>query len=259
VGKLLGAKLVRAHPRLSDLDRIAAEDAGTLGLHDFTIRQRRDAAVTSRCELASDTTMDRVGAPWSWAGQSLVGLVLAFLVAFAIAITLLSHGFVPGAATGPRLDLALFLLLFGAFGQIGVAVAARFAFGDWLQVRARDLVLPAIGVALAIGEELALHAWAEASIGFYDSDFIGWTAGLSYALVGMAVARFGWAIAPASAEWSPRLWTRIGAVLVLFAVLSNVPGALDGIGPHSGAIAVMVVACGAYAIAAAVPPAMLRR
>ena len=29
---------------------------------------------------------------------------------------------------------------------------------------------------IAIAEELALHAWAEASIGFYGWQFIGWTA-----------------------------------------------------------------------------------
>jgi hypothetical protein len=193
----------------------------------------------------------------AWTALALAGLVLAFLASFAVATTLLSAG-VDLAGT-LRFDLALFLALLGALGIAGVFAGARLAYGGWPVVAVAPFVLPTLGIAIAMGEELALHAWAEASIGFYDSDFVGWTAGLSFALVGMAVARFGWEIAPPSAEWSPRLWTRIGAALVLFAVLSNAPGALDGIGPDSGPIAVMVVACGLYTVVGLVPPGWRRR
>jgi hypothetical protein len=179
-------------------------------------------------------------------------LALAFLAAFGIATTLLSRGLMPDLAIGLRFDLAVFLLLWGVFGMIGVLVAARLAFSRWLQVQARDLALPAIGIAVAIAEELALHEWAEASIGFYEWDFIGWTAALSFVLVGLAVALFGVAIAPPGAERPPTIGMKLAAALVLFIVVWNVPDLLDGIGPHSWPIAVLIGASGLYAGAAVV-------
>jgi hypothetical protein len=198
----------------------------------------------------TDCESVRAGAPWTWAGLSLAGLVLAFLAAFGIAITLLSRGLMPDAATGLRVDLALFLLLWGSFSIVGVLVAARLAFSRWLEWQARSLGLPALGIALAIAEELALHEWAEASIGFYDWDFIGWTAALSFCLVGLAVALFGISIAPRASGRPPAIAMKLAAALVLFVVLWNVPALLDGIGPHSWPIATLVGASGLYAAAA---------
>jgi hypothetical protein len=192
----------------------------------------------------------RPGASWWWAGLSLAGLVLAFLAAFGIATTLLSRGLMPDPAIGLRVDLAVFLLLWGVFGMTGALLAARLAFGRWLEVKPRDLALPAIGTAVAIAEELALHEWAEASIGFYEWDFIGWTAVLSFVLVGLAVTLFGVRVAPPGAERPPTIGMKLAAALVLFIVLWNVPALLDGIGPHSWPIAVLIGASGLYAAAA---------
>ena len=194
--------------------------------------------------------MNGRSAQWIWAGLSLAGLVVAFLASGGIAVTLLSRGLLPNVADGLRLDLALFLLLFGLLGMVGVLVAARLAFGRWLEVRTGQLVFPLVGVGLAIGEELALHEWAEASIGHYDWDFIGWTAALSFGLVVLAVASLGLAIAPASARLGPATGIRLAAVLVLFAVLTNVPNLVDGIGPSSWPLVLLVGMSGLYALVA---------
>ncbi len=195
-------------------------------------------------------SLDERSRPWAWAGLSVVALAIAFLTAFAIATTLLSWAPLPNADEGLRFDLALFLILFGVLGMLGVLIAGHLALGRWLDVRAGDIVLPSAGIALAVAEELALHEWAEASVGYYDSDFIGWTAGLSFTLVALAVARFGVAVAPEAVAAAPRIFAQLAAVLVIFIVLTNVPELGNGIGPHSWPIAILIGAAGLYAVAA---------
>jgi hypothetical protein len=140
-----------------------------------------------------------------WAALTIVGLVVAFFAPFGIAATAGSWGLFPRPGDGLRLDLALLLLLMATLGMLGVLAAARMAFGSWLEARPRHLVLPAAGIALAIGVELALHEWARLSIGSYDWDFIGWTAGLSFSVVLVAVAWFGVMVAPRWATAPPRI------------------------------------------------------
>ena len=181
--------------------------------------------------------------------MTLVGLVVAFFAAFGVATTIASRALIADAGPGSlRFDLAGFLLLIGAFGIGAVLVAGRMAFGSWLEARPRHLILPATGVALAIAVELALHEWAEASIGYYDWQFIGWTAGLSFAVVLVAIAAFGVAVAPTSARPPPAIALGLGAALVLLIVLANVPGLGDGIGPNSAPLAILVGSSALYAI-----------
>jgi hypothetical protein len=90
------------------------------------------------------------------------------------------------------------------------------------------------------------------SIGYYDWDFIGWTAGLSFSVVLVAVAWFGVTVAPSSAQLPPRIGLGLGAVLVVLIVLSNVPALGDGIGPNSMPLAMLVGLSAGYAIAAIV-------
>lgn len=191
--------------------------------------------------------------PWLWALLTIVGLVIAFLAAFGAAVVVVSRGMVPDAVPGGlRLDLGVFLLLIGAFGIGAVLVAARVAFGSWLEARPPHLVLPAAGITLAIGIELALHEWARESIGQYDWDFIGWTAGLSFGVVLIAVAWFGVIVAPPGAGAPPRIGLGLSAIVVILVALSNVPGLGDGIGPHSWPLAILVGSAAIYAIGAAI-------
>jgi hypothetical protein len=191
--------------------------------------------------------------PWVWAALTIVGLVAAFFAAFGVAAAVVSPVLLPNAGPGAlRLDLASFLGLIGTFGMGAVLIAGRVAFGTWLDVRGRHLILPAAGIVLAIGVELALHEWARLSIGYYDWDFIGWTAGLSFSVVLVAVAWFGVAVAPPSAQLPPRIGLVLGAVLVVLIVLSNVPALGDGIGPNSMPLAMLVGSSAGYAIAAIV-------
>jgi hypothetical protein len=178
-------------------------------------------------------------------------LIAAFFAAFGVAISIVSRAALPDAGPGSlRLDLAGFLLLLGAFGMGAVLVAGRVAFGSWLDARPRYLILPVTGIALAIGVELALHEWARLAIGYYDSDFIGWTAGLSFSVAVVAVAWFGLSVAPPGAAVPPRIGLGFGALLVVLIVLSNVPGLGDGIGPNSWPLAILVGLSAAYAIGA---------
>ena len=194
---------------------------------------------------------DRSRSAWAWGVLTLVALPIAFMGAFGVAIVAISRSLVPNTEEGLRIDLALWLLCFGALGLLGVLVAARLAFRRWLPVRAEHLALAALGIAIAIGVELALHEWAEASIGFYEWDLVGWTAGLSFSVVVLAIALFGLAVAPSGAGSPPKLGTRLAVVLVLFIVLSNVPVLEDGIGPHSWPLVISIVLAGVYAIAGA--------
>lgn len=188
---------------------------------------------------------------WAWALLTLLALPIAFLVAFVIAISVVSGSLAPNIAASLRLDIALWLMCFGALGILGVMVAARVAFGRWPPVRAEHIALAAVGFAVAIAVELTLHEWAEATIGFYDSDFIGWTAGLSFSLVVLAIALFGHAIAPPGSGAPTRLGTRLGVVLVLFIILSNAPALEDGIGPNSWPLVISIGLAGVYAVVAA--------
>jgi hypothetical protein len=191
--------------------------------------------------------------PWVWAALTIVGLVAAFFAAFGVVAAVVSPALFPNAGPGAlRLDLAIFLELLGTFGMGAVLVAGRVAFGSWLGVRGRHLILPAAGIALAIGVELALHAWARLSIGYYDWDFIGWTAGLSFSVVLVAVAWFGVTVAPPFAQLPPRIGLVVGAALVVLIVLSNVPALGDGIGPKSMPLAILVGLSAGYAIGAVV-------
>lgn len=190
-------------------------------------------------------------APWLWAALTIVGLVVAFFAACGVAVTVHSWGLFPDAGPGSlRLDLAGLLCLAGAFGMGAVLVAGRVAFGCWLGVRPSHVVLPVIGVAVGIGVELALHEWAEASIGFYDWDFIGWTAGLSFSVVLVAIARFGVTVAPPGAAIPPSIGLGVSATLVVLIVLSNVPELEDGVGPNSWPLAILVGLCGLYVLLA---------
>jgi len=190
---------------------------------------------------------------WLWAALTIVGLVVAFFAAFGVVSAVMSWGLFPEAGAGRlRLDLAGFLLLVGTLGIGAVLIAARVAFGRWLAVRPRHLILPGAGVGVAIGVELALHEWARLSTGYYDWDLIGWTAGLPLSVALVGVTWFGVTVAPRGANAPPRIGLGSSAALVLLIVLSKVPDVSDGIGPHSWPLAILVGSAAIYAIGAAI-------
>ncbi len=185
----------------------------------------------------------------TWAALAVGGLAAAFLVAFVVVTTLGSWGVVP--TTSLRLDLAAWLVLTGLLAMAAVTGAARLAFGDWPLVRARTLAWAALGLGIAVGVELALHEWARITIGLYDAEYVGLTAGLSFTLVGLAVASFGVGIAPLGAATLPSAGVWFGALVVAAVTLSNLPGLADGIGPKAWPLAVGVGASVLYAAACA--------
>ena len=182
-----------------------------------------------------------------WTGLTLLGVIGAFLLSF-VAATLPARF---GWEAEVRLDLALWLGLFGALGMAGVLAAARMAFERWPVVRASDVALPILGLAIAVAEEILLHEWAEASLGHYDWQFIGPTAGLSFAIVLVAIAAFGIRVAPEGASGAPRVVAAFVGAACVAIVLSNLPELLDGIG-RGGSIAVAIGLAGMYAVSAVV-------
>jgi len=178
--------------------------------------------------------------------------VAAFFLAFGIATLPVRFGSGTDAFwSALRLDLGLWLALFGTLGILAVWMSAR----QWFGVRPIDpgvLLVPGAGIALAVAEELALHEWAEASLGYYDWDFIGPTAALSFLLVLVAIGVFANRIAPAAASALVAIGVYVGAALVALVIASNIPVLGDGIGPNSWPAAIAVGLAGIYAIVAVV-------
>ncbi len=187
-------------------------------------------------------------APWLWALLTLVALIVSFFAAFLIGTTAVRFGSAGPQGLEFRLDLALFLVLMGAFGMLGALAMARLVFGRWLPVSVATLVIPMIGVALAVAIELALHEWARVHIGQYDWDYLGSTAGLSFLVVLSAVATFGVLVAPRGAVLPPLLGLGLAALMVGFVFIANVPGLGDGIEPESWPLAIGIGLSAAYVI-----------
>ena len=202
--------------------------------------------------MTTDVRPDRPSAIARWLLLSAAGVVAAFLVAFGIAT--LPGRFGSGSDTfwsALRLDIGLWLAMFGIFGILAVWIAARQCFGA-RPVGWGVLLVPCAGIALAVAEELALHEWAEASIGYYDWDFIGPTAALSFLLVLVAIGVFAKRIAPAAASGLVAIGVFIGASLIVLVVASNIPVLGDGIGPNSWPAAIAIGLAGIYALVAVV-------
>jgi hypothetical protein len=195
--------------------------------------------VTSAATLESELGWRQ----WLWAALSFVGWIAATGVTLPIA-ALVS----PGVAV--RVDLAIWILLSGAISCVLVAVAGRAAFGAWPRVRVGAFAVAATGVALAASEEILLHEWAEARFGYYDSEMVWWTAGLSELVVATSVASFGVLVAPVRARVAPMLCQAVGVVAVVLVVGSNVEGLADGIRPESVPLAVAVGLCLVYVLVA---------
>ncbi len=185
---------------------------------------------------------------WLWAGLSVAACFLSILAAFAVVAGAGTIGVGLPAVGRLRTDLGILLALFALLACGGVLVAARVAFGRWLPVRARDVVVPMVGIGLAIAIELSLHAWVQARYASYDWQMIGLTAGMSFTLIGVAVATLASRIAPRESALPPLLAQGVGATLLVVIVASNVGGLADGIEPASWPLAILLGLGGGYAV-----------
>jgi hypothetical protein len=186
---------------------------------------------------------------WAWAALSVVGVVLAFLAAFGIAVTVDALG-LERLAGDLRLDLALWLGAWGGLSIAGVLGGGRLAYGHPLPIRRHALAAAGAGIALAVALELALSAWAVGRFGYNDADIIGPTAGLPFLLVPTAVALFGVLVAPRGDATAAMLALLASGGLALLVAFGNVGGALDGIGADSALLGALVALSAAYVLGA---------
>lgn len=190
----------------------------------------------------------RPAAAWLWAALSIAAWFASLWIALPVAspVAELGAGLFPA---GIRWDLAVFLALNAGVSMLAVLAIGRRLLGEQVKVGWATLVLPFIGVALAIAIELLLHQWAEARFGLYDAELVWWTAGLSFIVVLTAVGIFGVLVAPRAAIVPPLIGLVAAAAIVCLVVLSNVAGLADGIEPASWPLAISVGLAAVYAIA----------
>jgi len=131
-------------------------------------------------------------------------------------------------------------------------VAARLVFGEWLAVRPAAWLMLLIGAVVSAATLSILADWTIAKFGMNDSELTGAMSLLFAVIAGVAVAGFGVQVAPRWAAWSPLVAVVGGAAIGVAIILSNVPGLSDGLGRHSGPLAVVTVAAAAYIGAVAV-------
>lgn len=194
-------------------------------------------AVTTRSRNASSPW-----APVAWSTMSLVLFLASSLAIFVVTWV------VRGYADLPHLvEMAGWSVLWGICSVLGVLIAGRLAFGRRLPVPASGLGFAAAGIALSAVVNVVLQQWVIARFGYFDSEFVGWTAALFAVMVGLATATLGVFVAPRGAVRWPLTFVLLGAGMVVFIVLANVPGLRDGIEPESWPLAFWLGASGLYA------------
>jgi hypothetical protein len=178
----------------------------------------------------------------TWTVLSLVLFVAAAFGVFPVSMVLRLF-----VETTHALDMTLWSVVWASLAALGVLVAARIVFGTWPRVGPGAGAVVAIGTALSVGTHLTLQSWAEARFGYYDPDFIGWTAGLFAILVGLATAALGVMVAPRGAAAWPLAFVLLGSAGVAFVLAGNLPGLADGLAPDSWPLAAWLGASGLYA------------
>lgn len=144
-------------------------------------------------------------------------------------------------------------------GLVALA-AARVVFGRWLEVRPGAWLLLVVGAILSGASEVILAQWTIAKFGMNDSDVVGPMWYLFGFIAGVAVAGFGVQVAPRWAAWAPLVAVVGGAAIGAAIILSNLPGLSDGLGRHSGPLAVVTAAAATYlGVVAVTSVARLRR
>lgn len=202
--------------------------------------------------METDGRVAHPALPWVWGTCLVIGWVLAFLAAFGIASTLASRDVLPGSLdTDLRWDLAFLNATMGVLGLMTVPGVARVVFGHWPRVRAWHLVVPVVGFATSIAEEVVLHEWAQVHIGQYDFDHVAPTAMLSWTTILVAVSAFAALVSPRGTALPPSLGLWAASAVVLLITVLNAPGLGDGIEPESWTLAILIGLSAIYAIGCA--------
>jgi hypothetical protein len=188
------------------------------------------------------------GELWSpWVPVAWTAVSLGFFVASAFAIFVVNM-LVRLFINVPHLvAMAEWSLVWGGLSTLGVVVAGRLAFGRVPRVSATAIILASIGIVLSAIVHVVLQQWAVARFGFYDPEFVWWTAGLFAVLIGLATSAFGVFVAPPGAANWPLAFALAGAAAVAFIVLGNLPGLRDGIESGSWPLAIWLGISGLYA------------
>jgi hypothetical protein len=181
-----------------------------------------------------------------WAVLSLAAFVAAMFAILPVVAVGNWIGEIPH-----QTEMAAWSLVWGGLSLIGVLVAARLAFGAWLEVNRLGVGIAAIGIALSAIVHFVLQEWQIARFGLPEPELVGWTAGLFAVLVGLSVAVFGAFIAPKQVVHWPLAAALAGAAGVGLIVLTNVPGLRDGIADDSWPLAVWVGMSALYALCTA--------
>lgn len=180
----------------------------------------------------------------TWAALSFTLFIAALLAIFPISAVLNLFGEIAHPAT-----MVLWSVSWGVLSALGVLVAAQLVFGAWLRPPPLAIGIAVAGIGLSGVLNVVLQQWASTRYGYYDPDFIGWTAGLFALLIGLSTAAFGAFLVPRRLIGWPMAATLLGFAAIAFVVASNVPGLADGIRPDSWPLAIVIGLCGLYALA----------
>ena len=176
-----------------------------------------------------------------WALLSAVLLVAPLFVVLPVV------GYLEGSlGVSHALGLAAWSVVWGTLSIIGVFLAGRAAFGRWLSVTPAAVLFAALGIATSAHVNVAMYEWSVGRFGYYDLDFVRWTAGLFAVLIALAVATFGVHVAPRTALIWPAVAAAVAGVLSIVVIASNLPGLGDGIGADSWPLAFAIAGAAAY-------------
>lgn len=185
---------------------------------------------------------------WLWAACLLLGATVAFLVAFAITSAIGSRGLLGSTDAGLRWDLAVLNGTMGLLGLAAVVGAARVAFGAWPNLMGWPLVVAAMGISVAIAQELALHQWVEAHVGQYDFDNVLPTALLSWTTLLVTAVAFAALVAPSRAVQVPFSALLVATSVACWITAMNTRGLADGIAADSWPLAVLIGVSALFAV-----------
>lgn len=150
------------------------------------------------------------------------------------------------------LNLGVWALAWAASSGLLALLAGRLVFGEWPEARPAAWLILLGGAAVSAATVTILADWTIAKFGMNESDLLGPMSLLFGVIAGVAVGGFGVQVAPRWAAWSPFVAVAGGAVIGVAIILSNVPGLADGLGSHSGPLAVVTAISALYIGAVAV-------
>jgi hypothetical protein len=185
---------------------------------------------------------------WAWAAVSTLGYVASGFGGFVGAWVLEASGLlVVSGLDAHGLGLTSQAVIWGILSVFVVVVAARLLLDARLRISSGAIAVLGAGLVIAALAQYLLYDYAEARLGYFAWQSIGWTIALPGAVVAVAVASFAAWAAPRPAVALPALIAlALAAAGVGFIVLSNLDGLADGIRPASIPLAIMVGVAGVF-------------